>query len=251
MKANSPVKIPAPTDEDKPFTVGEELTVYEAAMVYAGRHPYPKMFGPYDGSSRREHCLTLLKLGLKEGLRRRQRAQRSWDVFRRLQEKIKRGQIQPRKSAYDLDGEIDPFRTVIKTSELVSLANERGENPRYLKHLPNHPSDGAPHSEHDRDTIAYVANLLKQNSDITRDDALAECRNRFPRVGKSFFRSDIWPQARQKAGLSPHARPGRKPKKGQVPILDNREKPVASQRQDHNSSQSTKRITLAKVNLLD
>jgi hypothetical protein len=126
---------PAPSDEDKPFPVGDELTVYEAAMVYAGRHPYPKMFGPYDDANRRERCLTLLKLGLTAKLRGRHRAQRSWDVFRQIKSGIERGQINPIKPSYDLDGDIDPIRTVIRTSDLVQLATDRGEQPRYLRHL--------------------------------------------------------------------------------------------------------------------
>jgi hypothetical protein len=131
----SPATIPAPTAEDQPFQIGDKLTVYEAAMVYAGRHPYPRIFGPYDDGNKRERCLTLLKLGLSERLPRRQRAQRSWDVFRQIKGGIERGQINPIKPAYDLDGDIDPIRTVIRTSDLVPLAASRGEQPRYLRHL--------------------------------------------------------------------------------------------------------------------
>jgi hypothetical protein len=140
--SNSPAVIPAPTNEDKPFQVEDELTVYEAAMVYAGRHPWPKFFGPYDESNKRERCLTLLKLGLKERLPERRHAQRSWDVFRQLKGRIEQDQIKPIKPSYDLDGEIDPIRTVIKTTELIKLANERGEQqPEYLRHLqPENPA---------------------------------------------------------------------------------------------------------------
>jgi hypothetical protein len=35
-----PVVIPAPKGSDEsPFTVGDELTIVEAAIIYAGRHP--------------------------------------------------------------------------------------------------------------------------------------------------------------------------------------------------------------------
>ena len=85
-----PTSIPAPTADEKPFQIGDELTVYEAAMVYAGRHPYPHGFGPYDSRNKRERCLTLLKLGLSERLPRRQRAQRSWDIFCELGDPVRR-----------------------------------------------------------------------------------------------------------------------------------------------------------------
>jgi hypothetical protein len=34
--------IPAPPNSDeRPFEIGDQMTVFEAAMVYAGRHPHP------------------------------------------------------------------------------------------------------------------------------------------------------------------------------------------------------------------
>ena len=44
--------IPAPAPQDIPFTIRDRLTVYEAAMVYAGRHPYPYFFSVKGGSIR-------------------------------------------------------------------------------------------------------------------------------------------------------------------------------------------------------
>jgi hypothetical protein len=134
MKNPDPAaSIPAPTADDKPFQIGDELTVYEAAMVYAGRHPYPHDFGPYDRNDRREHCLTLLKLGLKETPQKRPRAQRSWDIFCDLGERMKRGRIAPIRTARDLAGEIDLIDTVIATADLVQLARDRDEQPKYLR----------------------------------------------------------------------------------------------------------------------
>jgi hypothetical protein len=37
--------------------------------------------------------------------------------------------------SYDRVGKIDPRRTRIRTSDLADLAAERGERPRYLRHL--------------------------------------------------------------------------------------------------------------------
>jgi len=109
-----PASIPAPTADDKPFQIGDELTVYEAAMVYAGRHPYPHMFGPYDDGNKSEHCRTLLKVGLSKASSESQHAQLSWDIFRELEKRIEKGAIQPPKPVYDLTGKLDPFRTVIQ-----------------------------------------------------------------------------------------------------------------------------------------
>jgi hypothetical protein len=128
-----PAAIPAPTAKDQPFQIGDELTVYEAAMVYAGRHPYPHDFGPYDSRNKRERCLTLLKLGLSERLPRRQRAQRSWDIFCELGERVRQGLITPTRIARDLAGEVDLVETVIAIRDLVQLAIERGESPKYLR----------------------------------------------------------------------------------------------------------------------
>jgi hypothetical protein len=202
----TPVAIPAPTDEDEPFQVGDSLTVYEAAMVYAGRYPYPQMFGPYDDEgSKRAHCLTLLKLGLAG--RRRQRVRRSWDVFCQIKGEIERGQIKPIKSAHDLDGKIDPFRTVIRTSDLVLLATHRGEQPRSLKPLQTVVTT----SDQERAVTAYAADIFKQKPDSKHDDVLAACRDRFGKVSERTFRYRICPHAREAADLPRYARPGPKP----------------------------------------
>ena len=130
-----PAAIAAPTNKDKPFPIRGQHTVYEAAMVYAGRHPYEFEFGPYDTRDRRERCLTRLKVGLAEKPHKRPRAQRSWDIFCELGERIKSGRIKPIRIRRDLHGNIDFVDTVIATAELVKLAIERDEQPKYLRHL--------------------------------------------------------------------------------------------------------------------
>jgi hypothetical protein len=145
MKApDAPPAIPAPTDKDQPFPIRDEHTVYEAAMAYAGRHPYPHDFGAYDRKNKPERCLTLLKLGLSERLPRRQRAQRSWDIFCELGERIRCDRIKPIRIARDLAGEIDLVDTVIATADLAQLAIDRHERPRYLRHMLRAADDRAP-----------------------------------------------------------------------------------------------------------
>jgi hypothetical protein len=133
--------IPAPTEQDEPFKIGDVLTIYEAAMVYAGRHPYPYFFDVKDRSI--EAHLEFLKLGLAQSPpRKRVRAERSWDIYCELIRRIEQGGIQPVKLAYDRLGRIDPRRTQIRTSDLADLAKERREKPRYLRPLLiNLPSD--------------------------------------------------------------------------------------------------------------
>jgi hypothetical protein len=198
-----PATIPAPTVEDKPFQIGDELTVYEAAMVYAGRHPYPQMFGRYNSKNRREHCLTLLKLGLSERLQRRQRAQRSWDIFCEIGERIKRDQIKPIRIVRDPTGEIDLVDTVISTADLAQLAIKRGEQPKYLR----------PWADDETRAINSLAGKLKANPDMKRGDALDACRKEFSNLTGRRFQFHIWPQARKAADLKTAASPGRKSKR--------------------------------------
>jgi hypothetical protein len=125
--------IPAPHNSDETtFEIGDTLTVFEAAMVYAGRHPLPRFLR--DGSIKDHE--RFLCAGIREGEPRAAiRARRSWDIYCELINRIKAGRLVPIKLAYLEDGEIDPRGTVIETADLVQLANERGEQPKYLRHL--------------------------------------------------------------------------------------------------------------------
>jgi hypothetical protein len=124
--------VPAPRDSnEKPFSIGDELSVFEAAMIYAGRHPALAIL---QGGDIGDH-LAFLKAGIRDQERRkRARAQRSWDIYCTLVGRIERREIRPLKLAYDARGNLDPRRTTIETSVLVDLAVERGERPKYLRH---------------------------------------------------------------------------------------------------------------------
>jgi hypothetical protein len=150
--------IPAPSDEDTPFPIEDTLTVYEAAMVYAGRHPYPRMFGPYDDSNKIERCRTLLKVGLPAS----QHAQLSWDIFLELEKRIEQGTIEPHNPIHDRAERIDPFRTEISITDLARLAKDRGEKPEYLDGIrpaaPKHPPSLA---ATDRFATQYIEDEIK------------------------------------------------------------------------------------------
>jgi hypothetical protein len=202
MKTPDPsTAIPAPTVEDKPFEVGDELTVYEAAMVYAGRHPYPEMFGPYGGKNRRKHCLTLLKLGLSERLPRRQRAQRSWNIFCEVGERIRQGKIKPITTAYDLAGEIDLIDTVISTAEIMQLARDRDEQPKYLRPLlvsaGKKTRSAKPDANYEQQATSYLIGKLELNRGMRRKDAWQACLEKFPKLtsDRAFVRR-VWKNAK-------------------------------------------------------
>jgi hypothetical protein len=196
---NPPTIIPAPTVEDKPFQVGDELTVYEAAMVYAGRHPYPQMFGPFNGKNRRKHCLTVLKLGLSERLRRRERAQRSWNIFCELGERIRQGKIKPISTDYDLPREIDLIDTVISTADIMQLARDRGEQPKYLRPLLVSASkktrSAKPDANYEQRATGYLIGKLETKRGMRRKDARQACAEKFPNLTNRAFERRVWPNA--------------------------------------------------------
>jgi hypothetical protein len=129
----SVVSIPPPMFCEKPFEFGDTLTVFEASMVYAGRHPHGQFL---KGANVNDH-LKFLRAGIPEQPRSRvrARARRSWDIYCALIDRIKDGIIVPARISYQQSGEIDPIRTLIRTRHLVDLARDRGEHPKYLRHL--------------------------------------------------------------------------------------------------------------------
>ena len=130
-KPNSVIPAP-PHTEEEPFEIGDTLTVFAAAMIYAGRHPHSRFLR--NGSI--EDHVQFMRAGIREREPRTKiRARRSWDIYCELINRIKQRRLTPVKSAYLEDGEVDPRRTVIEIADLVLLANERGEQPKYLKHL--------------------------------------------------------------------------------------------------------------------
>jgi hypothetical protein len=124
--------IPTPANSrEEPFTVGDKITVFEAAMVYADRHPCPRFLR--DGTI--DDCLKFLNAGVREHERLsavRREARLSWDILQELLKRIARGQITPVQSAY-AGNDIDPTRTCIRTTDVAHIAKERGDRPRYLK----------------------------------------------------------------------------------------------------------------------
>src|SRR5262245_44954104 len=124
MAIAKPIVPPPRESDEKPFEVGDELTVFEAPMIYAGRHP-PGRF--VEGGNIADH-LAFLQAGIDDApTRNRIEAQLSWDIYCTLERKIECGDIRPVKLARDRDRKINPLLTVIRTLDLAGLATERGE----------------------------------------------------------------------------------------------------------------------------
>jgi hypothetical protein len=119
---------------ENPFEIGDLISVFDAAMVYSGRHPTPNFF--HKGTI--EEHEKWLRAGIPKDDPRSQeriRARCSWDIYCELKKGIENGIIKPVRVGYQGSGEIDPRRTRIRTADLAMLAAERGESPEYLRHL--------------------------------------------------------------------------------------------------------------------
>src|SRR5262249_24085236 len=60
--------------------------------------------------------------------------------------------------------------------------------------------------------IAFLSRRLRAIAHLKLQDGLEFCRKEFPKLSERGFRSRVWPQAREAAGLEPKAPPGPKPK---------------------------------------
>ena len=108
--------IPTPrTDAGAPFVIGETLTVFEAAMVYAGRHPH----GAFLKDASIEVHEKFLRGRSDDRTRENRRRLRSWDIYCEIRTRVRSGRIVPVKPAYDLSGEIDARYTRVRTSDLL------------------------------------------------------------------------------------------------------------------------------------
>jgi hypothetical protein len=205
-KPNSVIPAP-PYTEEEPFEIGDTLTVFAAAMVYAGRHPHLRFLR--NGSF--EDHIKFLRAGISErDPRRRIRARRSWDIYCELINRIKAGRLVPIKCAYLEDGEIDPRGTVIETADLVWLANDRGEQPKYLKHLLRTSGDRASKRPVTRNVAAtFTAEYIATEKQTGRRPTIAGLERAAVKAGFRGGREFLRDTFRRMQGT---VRPGR-PKK--------------------------------------
>jgi hypothetical protein len=149
--------IPAPRNSnEKPFEVVKNLTVFEAAMIYACRHPLPRFLK--DGNI--EEHLGFLRAGVRDSelyTTDRASAQLSWDIYCELMKRIASGKVNPLSSAYFEDGKINPVRTLIRTLDVAELARERGERPKYLSHLQTDQAETRPAPPSNREEHSLAA----------------------------------------------------------------------------------------------
>jgi hypothetical protein len=141
-----PVVIPA-TEGESPFTVKDRLTIVQAALIYAGRHPMSVFLS--DGSlddvevfiGRKGSSDSARGRRLRGAERRWAGARRlSWDIYCTLNRMVERGKIEPARQSFE-GGRLDPRRTTIRTADLVKLAERRGERPEYLAEFFGAPAE--------------------------------------------------------------------------------------------------------------
>ena len=109
--------------------IGDTLTIFEAAMVYADRHPN----GAYLRDGDVDHYEQFMG---KPRLESDPNAQLSWVIYRLLLREIDAGQIALLKTSYLNGGErIDPRHSRIATQIIVDLARQRGDAGKYISLL--------------------------------------------------------------------------------------------------------------------
>jgi hypothetical protein len=154
------VEIPSGADTGGSYIVGEALTIYQAAMVYSGRHPGGRFVDgteEYGRAPLREYESYLGK-GTHEGPRNL-----AWNIYCELRRMVASGEIKPIKPAYAASGEIDPLDTLIATADVAKLAKTRGESPKYLGNWMREPPRASRRSR--RAVEQAIARLRENYSD--------------------------------------------------------------------------------------
>jgi len=102
---------------------------------------------------------------------------------------------------------LDPNKPFLKaiSERRAWICISRESLDTVLRHL---GSSHASTIKDESDAIIFLTNTLKQNPNLKRADAEAECE-KFG-ISQRGFRDRVWPKAREGAGLSAIAPPGRK-----------------------------------------
>jgi hypothetical protein len=114
-----PIFFLLPPLDEEPFAVGPPLTICEAAMVYALRHPH----GRFLSDSSVEDHEDFIRANDPDPDRRHN----SWNAYCDLIQRAKGGSLPLEKRVYRRDGTLDPRHTRITFEALLELAEERGD----------------------------------------------------------------------------------------------------------------------------
>jgi len=119
------------------LAIGDTLTIFDAAMIYADRHPASEFLR---GASLSE-AEQFLGREQRRGCDNENAARRklSWDIYCELMRRVESGKIKPVRTGSLPSGEIDPRETAISIACLAELARERGDKPEFLKPLIEEP----------------------------------------------------------------------------------------------------------------
>jgi hypothetical protein len=117
------VEIEGSADTGGPFTVGDTLTIYDAARVYFGGHPG----GIFIEEASIDQLERFLGREARDGVRTL-----GWDIYCELTRRVEAGTIKPVRAAFLPSGKVNPRDTFIMTEDVAALAKEREESPKYL-----------------------------------------------------------------------------------------------------------------------
>src|SRR5262245_45076158 len=100
-RAKPPVFVPAPLNSDEnPFEIKDQISIFNGAMIYSGRHPVPRFLKDGSLSDR----LNFLRAGVPDSAdakaKVRAEVRQSWDVFHEIKARIERNEIRPTRRAF-------------------------------------------------------------------------------------------------------------------------------------------------------
>ncbi len=151
--------IAPPFDDSK-----ERFTLYQAAMLWSGRNPLESFVRKQDCVSKISNSqLEDWLINCQHVDEKVNRSFGPWDIFIRLKNAVENGDIKALK-AFQEDGSLDPYRTVVRRGNLVEFAKEWDGIPEFLIDGPvesvNEPERPMPRQRFQENEILWVIREL-------------------------------------------------------------------------------------------
>jgi hypothetical protein len=150
------VSIPHPEDvwaqtQAEPFTLGDTLTIADAAMLYSDRHPRPVIwFGAGALNPRKPTDINEIEELIGKGATDHHGPgtleywEKSWSVYCALADGVQKGSMPATKPVYLPNRRINPVLTEIPLSALLDLARQRGDAGEIVSSLLTWYEDNPP-----------------------------------------------------------------------------------------------------------